>query len=314
MKIAIYISNYNSIGGVERFVENFCKRMSRHYRVDFYYDTVDDIKQLFELSEYVNVIRVGLKIEEDYDVCIYASSWSKSPNGLIKAKKYIQVIHADYLETKKNWNYEYKKYPLTTHHVAVGELVKKSFETITPYKIDKIIYNLLDDTQVPKPKAKNKKLTLITVSRYAKEKGFDRMLKLAKLLDNQKIDYIWNVYCNITDDLLIKFKDCKNVNFKGVVRKPYELINQSDYLVQLSDTEGFAYSVYEALQMKTPCIITPFKSGNEQITDGVNGYIVPFDMNNIDLGKIVNNIPKVKDFKEIGSEQSWIDFINEITK
>lgn len=144
------------------------------------------------------------------------------------------------------------------------------------------------------------------------------MLKLAKLLDNQKIDYIWNVYGSFKTDwqknIVSSFKDCKNVNFKGVIRKPYELINQSDYLVQLSDTEGFAYSVYEALQMKTPCIITPFKSGNEQITDGVNGYIVPFDMNNIDLNKIVNNIPKVKNFKEIGSEQSWIDFINEICK
>ena len=32
--LAIYISNYNVIGGVERFVENFCKRMSKHYEFE----------------------------------------------------------------------------------------------------------------------------------------------------------------------------------------------------------------------------------------------------------------------------------------
>jgi len=79
--------------------------------------------------------------------------------------------------------------------------------------------------------------------------------------------------------------------------------------VQLSDTEGFAYSVYEALQCKTPCIITPFASGNEQIQHGVNGYIIPFDLQGIDFKQIANNIPTVKDFQEIGSEQSWIDFL-----
>lgn len=318
MKIAIYISNYNSIGGVERFVENFCKRMSRHYDIELIYDNVDSLDLLFEIAEYVEVVKLDKVNGHKCDVFICSTAWGTEPYNYVKSKKAIQIIHADFTHVIANWNFKYTKHKNTTHHVAVGELVKEAFEIATPYNIDKIIYNLLDDTYKPQPKKKNDKLTLITVNRISGEKGFDRMLKLAKLLDNQKIEYIWNVYGSYKTDwqknIVRSFKDCKNVHFKGVVRKPYELINQSDYLVQLSDTEGFAYSVYEALQMKTPCIITPFKSGNEQITDGENGYIVPFDMNNIDLNKIVNNIPTVKDFKEIGSEKSWIDFINEITK
>jgi glycosyltransferase involved in cell wall biosynthesis len=163
-----------------------------------------------------------------------------------------------------------------------------------------------------KPKCKNKVLTFITVSRLSGEKGFDRMLKFAELLQLNKIEYIWDVYGNVNNDynnnIVNKFAKTK-VKFNGVIRNPMPLINQADYLVQLSDTEGFAYSVYEALQCKTPCIITPFASGNEQIQSGVNGYIVPFDLKDIDFKQIVNNIPTVKDFKEIGSEESWLNFL-----
>jgi len=67
------------------------------------------------------------------------------------------------------------------------------------------------------------------------------------------------------------------------------------------------------MQMKTPCLITPFSSGNEQIKHGVNGYILPFDMKDINFDEIVNKIPLVPDFKELGKENDWITFINNIT-
>ena len=80
-------------------------------------------------------------------------------------------------------------------------------------------------------------------------------------------------------------------------------------MVQLSDTEGFAYSVYEAMQVKTPCIITPFASGQEQITHGKNGWIVPFDMQGIDFDSILRKDLKVPNFKELGKEEDWIKLL-----
>lgn len=312
MELLIYISNYNFIGGVERFVENFCKRMNKHYNITLLFDNCQHNELLFEMSDYCNIEKFDKNkiYRSDYFIC--STAWGQSPYELIDAKKVVQIIHADYRHVIANWNFTYTKHKNTTHHVCVGELVAESFEIATPYKCDAIIYNLLDNTQKLPKKSKNKVLSLITVSRLSGEKGFDRMLKFAQMLEVNKIAYIWDVYGNIDNDYnnkIVKSFSNTKVKFKGVIRNPMPIINQADYLVQLSDTEGFAYSVYESLQCKTPCIITPFASGNEQITNGVNGYIVPFDLKNIDLDKIVSNIPTVKDFQEIGSEQAWIDFL-----
>ena len=312
--LVIYISRYNSIGGVERFVENFCKRMSKHYDVTLLFDWVESNSLLFELAEFVNIKKLDYKAKYKCDYFINSTAWGYEPYKHIEAKKQIQIIHADFTHVIANWNFKYNKHENTTHHVCVGELVKKAFEIATPYKCDAIIYNLLDNTIELESKPKNDKLTLITVSRLSGEKGFDRMLQFAKLLELNKIDYIWNVYGNVNNyynkAIVNKFKGTK-LKFNGVIRNPFPEINKADYLVQLSDTEGFAYSVYEALQCKTPCIITPFASGNEQIQHGQNGYIVPFDLQDIDFDKIVNNIPIVKDFKEIGSEEAWINFLED---
>ncbi len=311
-KIIIYISNYNFIGGVESFVENFCKRMCKHYDITLLFDMCKHNELLFEMSEFVNIEKLDKSKIYNCDYFICSTAWGQPPYDYIKATKSIQIIHADYRHVIANWNFSYTKHKNTTHHVCVGELVAKSFEIATPYKCDKIIYNLLDNTQKLKAKRKNKVLTLITVSRLSGEKGFARMLKFAELLQQNKIDYIWDVYGNINNDYnnkIVKSFAKTKVKFNGVIRNPMPLINQADYLVQLSDTEGFAYSVYEALQCNTPCIITPFASGNEQIENGVNGYIVPFDLKDIDFCRIINKIPTFKDFKEIGSEDAWINFL-----
>jgi len=139
------------------------------------------------------------------------------------------------------------------------------------------------------------------------------MLDFANQLDSKKIPYIWNVFGSTTSNFakqtLLSFKNCPNVIFKGVTREPFKEINKADYLVQLSDTEGFAYSVFEAMQVKTPCIITPFASGKEQITNGVNGWIIPFDMKNIDFESILRRNLIVPEFEELGKESDWINLL-----
>jgi len=269
---------------------------------------------LFDLSEYAKIQKIDKTKVYESDYFINSTAWGYEPYKNFNAKKNIQIVHADFRDVIANWNFKYKKHEKTTHHVCVGEVVKKGFETVTPYKCDKIIYNLLDNTIQLEKKPKNDVLTLITVSRVSGEKGFDRMKIFADLLELNKIDYIWNIYGNVNNDynksVIRKFEKTK-VKFNGVIRNPFPEINKADYLVQLSSTEGFAYSVYEALQCNTPCIITPFASGNEQIEHGKNGYIIPFEVENFDLDQIINNIPVFSEFKEIGSEKSWIDFLEQ---
>jgi len=310
--LAIYISNYNVIGGVERFVENFCKRMSKHYDITFFYDWCENENMLIEISEFVDVVKIDKTKKYNFDYFVNSTAWGFEPYNNILAKKVVQVVHADYRHVIANWNFKYFKHKNTTHHVCVGEIVKEAFEIATPYKCDAVIYNLLDSTIVLEKKPKNDVLHLVTLSRLSGEKGFKRMLQLANQLEENKIDYIWNVYgstqSNYAKQIVSTFKKT-NVQFKGVTREPFKEINKADYLVQLSDTEGFAYSVYEAMQVKTPCIITPFASGKEQIENGKNGWVVPFDMENIQWCDILKRNLVVPNFKELGKEEDWMKLL-----
>ena len=109
------------------------------------------------------------------------------------------------------------------------------------------------------------------------------MIKLARLLKANNIPYVWFVLTNSQintedEDLFIHLKPNLNVQ---------TFIKGCDYLVQLSDTESFSYSMVEALELGVPVITTPVESLNEiGVVDGHNGFIVPFDMKDIDIERI----------------------------
>jgi hypothetical protein len=73
-----------------------------------------------------------------------------------------------------------------------------------------------------------------------------------------------------------------------------DYIADADYLVQLSDTEAFSYSILESLCLGTPVIITPIPSSIEMgVKNGINGYILDFSMEDIPIIQIYKNIPKI---------------------
>lgn len=137
----MYASHLNKIGGVETFVVNFCKRLSAYYQITFVYDTCDP-HSLAAINTYAKSEPIGNKTFSA-DILIVATAWGKSPEGRITAPVQVQMIHADYVAYIDGWDFHYTKLPSTTHHVAVSKHVAKQFEVATPYKIDKVIYNLL---------------------------------------------------------------------------------------------------------------------------------------------------------------------------
>ena len=59
--------------------------------------------------------------------------------------------------------------------------------------------------------------------------------------------------------------------------RPY--IAKADYLVQLSGSEAFSYSLLEALELKTPVIVTPLAQNKDMnIIHGENAYVFDFDV------------------------------------
>ena len=84
-----------------------------------------------------------------------------------------------------------------------------------------------------------------------------------------------------------------------------------DYVVQLSDTESFCLTMYEALQNHVPVLVTPFPNATLDIKNGKNGYILPFDMKltEKDIKKIVNNIPKNAEYEQEGVVDKWKEIL-----
>lgn len=303
LKTAVYISTLHKLGGVETFAINLCNRTG--------FDLIFDTAELSSLKKIKNKAYHLDYSPNDYDVIIIATAWGRMPNN-IKAKKYVQVIHADYQAYIKGWNFKYSKLSYTTHHVCVGRHVAKQFELVTGYKCNKIIYNLLEQRPIPKKK-KSDKLSFITLSRFSREKGFDRILYMAEKI--KKEDYVWNIYgdtsTNYAKNIIPKLKNYRQINICGLTSNPLDEIVKHDYLVQLSDTEGFPYSVYESLQCLTPVISTDYPSVHELIEHGKNGYILDMQLSNFYIN-MIKNVPKITIFNEKSTEDDWFEFLNQI--
>lgn len=304
-RIILYHNNLLKFGGVDTFVYNFVKKMSKFYDILFLYSTADT-ENLERIKQFVKVEKYSKDKKYICDVCLCASAWGEYPETVIaKSGRYIQMVHADYVKAKEV-NFTYNKWHKTTEHVGVSDYVCKVFKRLYPKEKITRIYNILDDIQETKPILK-----LVSATRVSKEKGYERMLKLAQELRKAKVKFRWTIFTDL--DLYNQ----KPFNIEEIVyMKPshnfWDYIVEADYGVQLSDTEGYNYFINECLEYGTPVICTNFPSAYESIEDGKNGYILDMQLSNLDIDKIVNNIPKDFKYKEKCKEEDWIELLNKV--
>ena len=106
--------------------------------------------------------------------------------------------------------------------------------------------------------------------------------------------FIWFLCCSLTQADPGVVRAIKRIPEFVIVPPTQDnrlLIKSCDYLVQLSDTESFCYSAYEALQRKVPVILTDFPEAKKIVEPGKNGYLVHMDLSDLDIDKIFNHIP-----------------------
>lgn len=301
--IILYHNNLLKFGGVDTFVYNFVKKMSKFYDILFLYTTAN-AENLERISKYVKTEQYNKNKKYVCDICILASAWGQYPDSVIaKSGRYIQMVHADYIRAKET-NFYYQKWFKTTEHIGVSEHVCKIFKELYPTEEITRIYNILDETQETKTILK-----LISATRVSKEKGYNRMLKLAQELKKVNIKFRWTIF---TDLELYNQKpfDLEEIVYMKPNHDFMDYITEADYGVQLSDTEGYSYFINECLQYGTPVLCTDFPSAYESVEDGINGYILDMDLKNLDVDKIVNNIPKDFKYKEKCSEKDWIKLLD----
>lgn len=270
-------------------MSNYCDLTMMYYQGDD--ASANELKQYCKVEKFT-----GQTVS--CDILLLGSAWGQPITGHVQTDVTIQMIHANLESYAISGAFKLIPDPKANYYVSVSKDVQGALKRL--HNIDStVIYNLLE--KVPEyPKTKNKVLKLITVSRLSPEKGIQRCIDFAKMMP---YPYEWEIYGTgeIKPDTT-----GTNVKFMGYKEKPYKEIAEADYLVQFSETEGHCYSINEALQQKTPVLLTPFPSGYEQIEDGINGYRIPFDLKGIDFDRI-KKVPKLKKFKEKATEKDWIN-------
>lgn len=272
-----YIPHFNIIGGIETYAYELAKKYKDKDITFVYSDETSDRKQLNRIRKYCRVIKQPFTATNKIK-CKRLFVMYRCKIELFEADEVIQIIHADYEAQglKPNLDERIKE------HYAVSKAVAEAYERISEVKVG-VAYNPLT---IEKPK---KILKLISATRLTKEKGKERMIKLANALDKAEIPYEWRIFTN--DSLPIPNENVIYMKPRLDIRN---YIADADYLVQLSDTEAFSYSILESLCLGTPVIITPIPSSIEMgVKNGINGYILDFSMENIPINDIYTNIPKI---------------------
>ena len=289
MTNVIYFDRLSEIGGTESFLY-YLARKYQDLDITIYCKTGDS-KQIARLRKYVRVnIYKGEKIKCDKLFINYymdAATVNK-----IEAKEYIQIIHTNFLKQKLFWS----PIPKVTRYIAVSEDAAKGFKAYTGVDCE-VCYNPI---VLDRPK---KVLRLISATRLTREKGKGRMIQLANMLDEAGIPYIWTVFTNGAREI-----DNPNMIYLPTKLDISNYIADSDYLVQLSDDgEGYGYTPAEALVLGTPVIVTNNPAFIEiGVKDGENGFVLDFDMSNVNVKKIYESNLK---FKYEPPKDSWDKYL-----
>ena len=270
-KNMFYFPQINKIGGVESFYWYLVQEY-KDWDIVIVFREADDL-QLKRLRQYMRVVKYqkGMIIKCEKAFFNYSTDIIDS----VQAGEYYQVLHGDYKALKVRPNVPSRIDKL----IGVSQLVCDTFHEVT----GKDLIKCYNPVSVPKPR---KVLNLITATRMTREKGRDRIQKLAGLLDQSGIPWRWEIFTN----------DPRPFYNPNLIHRETKLdivddIANADYLVQLSDTEGYCFSVVEALMLSKPVIVTDCPVFKELgIKDRVNGFILDFDLSDVPIKEIYKGL------------------------
>ena len=301
-KIIIYQNNLYKIGGIETFVYNFVKQF-RAYDITVVCGG-GNFDQCNHIAQYANVV-IDQGQQYECDVLVLGNYDAAHILKRVKANKVYQIVHADWqgITEQPMWrNFTWQKDSRIDELISVSQTAAKGLKAKMGYESE-IIYNPLDNEF-----QEEEGLTFITLSRMTSEKGAHRIIKMARKMKEYGKSFTWLLCCTLdqcSDEIKKAIKDIPEFVIIEPNIRNKSLIRKCDYLVQLSDTESFCYSAYEALQRQVPVILTDFPEAYNIVDEGENGYIVKRDLSDLDIDKIFNHIPKAQYYIDRCDTEKW---------
>ena len=229
--------------------------------------------------------------DREYDVAISFLTPHYFVRDKVKAKKKIAWIHTDYSKVAIDKESELPMWAAFDNIVAVSDGVKEQFVKIFPTLAEKVtvIENILPVRLIQKQAEEDVDLpyltedvNLLSVGRFSYAKNYDHVPAICRLIKQDIPNIKWYIIGYGGDEGLIREKIEEygmqdTVIILGKKENPYPYIKACDLYVQPSRYEGKAVTVKEAQMLGKAVVITAYATSRSQLTNGVDGVIVPMD-------------------------------------
>lgn len=206
----------------------------------------------------------------------------------VESKK-IAWIHVDLLNERKseqffkNLSDECKTYSAFDKIIAVSQTTKEHFIKKFNFDPKKVVvkYNIIDENKIKVLAQTNPTVThdftICTVGRLSWQKGYDRLLRVIKRLNNNKLRFtVWIIGVGAEEGKLREYitkNKLANVKLLGYKSNPYPYINAADLYVCSSRAEGYSTTIAEALVLRTPIVTTDCSGMRELLGNSRYGLI-----------------------------------------
>lgn len=178
---------------------------------------------------------------------------------------------------------------------------ERSFD-VSPEKI-RVIYNGVEpEFFKPNPSGKNKR-SIITIARIDPLKDIENFIYAAKAINEEMPEINFAVYGAVSDEEY--YRKCfklrnslglkEKLKFHGHIKNPEEVYREGDIIVLSSISEGFPYSIIEAM-MCGKAIVATDVGGVSEALESCGVVVVPGDP--IELAKACINLMKFDDLRK----------------
>lgn len=246
-----------------------------------------------------------------------------------RAKRNISWIHCDL--AAYHWSEEVfpKKgseeacYAKMDELVFVSNNILQSFIHLYPQlKMPmRCIYNVIDVERIRELSKQavipHQRFTIIAIGTLIPVKGFDRLLRVARLFKDYGYDLQFQILGRGEDEDSLKALSRSldvddSVQFLGFQPSPYPYLAAADILLSTSRSEALPFVICEALALGIPVVATRTAGSSELLNEGKYGILVEQDDKSVFEGirLLVDNKEVRKQYQQKACERASIFRVN----
>lgn len=271
-----------------RIIAKFFAKKERKNNVE----GLDNISVYHYIAKFVTPFLPEINPSVEYDLAISFLQPHLYVLKKVRARKKLAWLHTDYSKVFISQKEE-SVWGQYDRIAAISEDVGKSFVRRFPKLESNIFFieNILSSSFIRKRASvevvnmPGNGIRLLTIGRYSYPKKLEEVpiiaAKLLKSFPNLKWFIIGygdaNEEQKVKDNIVAESVQ-NNVILLGKQSNPYPFIKECDVYVQPSRYEGKSITVREAQILCKPVIVTAYPTAPSQIEDGVDGIIVPLEI------------------------------------